>query len=149
MRYGNPSKKPRVIASVRGHAIEFPGRGSVPKDAKPPEGAVVDDIGTVYVFVPVTMEAEVAAAGMVPESEIEEQDERAKPLKPEDQGKLKKDVYDALDVLVAAGEREAFGANGQPKPAALEKLLGYAVNNAELKEFWRTYQIDKTEGHAT
>jgi hypothetical protein len=144
MRYGNPSKKTKTIATTKGHAIEFPGRGSVDAKTAPKEYLVSAD-GVVFVPVPVVIETEVANHGMLPESERDEVDEPDLPNKPEDTALLQTQVFAALDKLVASNDRESFGGNGVPKVAALEKVLGYVVTNAEIKDLWNRYQVDKAD----
>lgn len=141
MRYGNPSKKTKTIASLRGHAIEFPGKGSVTQD-EAPKGALVAE-GIVYVHVPVAVQGEVAQQGMLPESEIEEVDEKPGPVKPEDSAKLQEAAFGAFDALINAGDRESFGGNANPKPAAVQKVLGYALTTNEVKDLWAKYRIEK------
>lgn len=144
MRYGNPSKKTKVIASTKGHAVEFPGRGTIAK-TEAPKGALVADDGTVFVPVPDPIVSEVAAQGMLPESELEEAEDVVKPLRPEDPEKLKAAAYKAFDQLVAGADRESFAGTGVPKGNAVEKVLGYALNNAEIKDLWGKYLIDKKD----
>lgn len=151
MRYGNPSKKNKVVASLKGHSIEFPGRGTVAaEDIKPVKNVPEDrqtilKDGMVFIHVPHGLEHEVAQNGMIPEVEIEETEVPAGPVRPEDPQKLKTEVYAAFDKLVAAAERESFGGHGVPKGNAVEKVLGYALNNAEIKDFWTKYTVDKKD----
>ena len=147
MRYGNPSKKAKTIASLKGHAVEFPGKGSVAKsDVVPPHpkfperAMLVSDDGVVYVYVPQALHEEVIAAGMLPESEIEEKDDRAGPRKPEDKAALEEQLFDTFRILVAAGERESFAGTGVPKVQAVEKLLGYDVTKADVGDAWTKFQ---------
>lgn len=152
MRYGNPSKKTKTIASTKGQSVEFPGKGSIPKtdvqpvDPKFPERVrMVDDSGIVFVFVPPVLAAEVAAAGMLPETEIEEQDEVKGTVKPEDPALLQKAAFEAFEMLKNEGARESFAGTGVPKPAAVAGLLGYALTNTEVKDLWNKFQLASRE----
>jgi hypothetical protein len=142
MRFGNPSKKTRVVASTKGHAIELPGRGSLTED-KLPTGAVLSADGTVFVLVPDVMQEELVSAGLLPEDEIQEKPESAHPKKPESKDELQKEVFAAFDLVIDANERESFSGTGIPKPAAVEKITGYTLNNAELKDLWGKYLTEK------
>lgn len=143
MRFGNPSKKAKVVASLRGHAIEFPGKGT-PKDKIPP-GAEVSSDGVVYVYVPPAMHSEVLAQGLLSESEIEEKEPSKLPVKPQDAEKLKEAAFEAFDMLVEVNERESFSGNGYPKAQAIEKLLGYALTTGEIKDLWNAYRLEKKD----
>ena len=114
MRFANPSKKTKVHASTKGHAIEFPGRVAVDAKGKPPEGfklpegAMLSKEGLVYVHVPPLLHAEVKAAGFEPESEMEDGDEPTLPKKPESSAELETELFAAFDVLVESARREDF-----------------------------------------
>lgn len=141
MRFANPSKKSKTVASLKGHAIEFPGKGTVAaKDA--PEGVFVSAEGLVFVHTPFVMHAEVLQHGLLSETEIEEELESATVVKPEDPAKLKDDMYRAFDKLVASAAREDFAGTGLPKPGAVSREVGYTVGNSEVKDFWQKYAID-------
>jgi hypothetical protein len=145
MRYGNPSKKSKIIASTKGHAIEFPGKGTTDKDKVPAEAILATD-GILYVRVPDAIAEEVASAGMLPESEIEEPADGPKlPKRPEDPSIVQKEVFAAFDLVIEANERESFSGTGLPKPAAMEKILGYSLNNAEIKDLFGRYLSSKKE----
>lgn len=153
MRYGNPSKKTRIVSSTKGHAIEFPGKGSVdPKSVPAPvkgqedSATIVASDGVVFVYVPPVMRGEVANQGLLPESEIEESDAPKVVTKPEDAEKLKELAFGAFEILVAAADRETFAGNGFPKPNAVEKLLGFTLTNGEVKDFWNKYMVEKKDG---
>lgn len=153
MRYGNPSKKAKTVASLKGHSIEFPGKGSLTKDQLPPSdpkhpdrAPLLSADGIVFMFVPSAIRAEAASQGMLPESEIEEKDEPKVTIKPEDPDALRKAAYEAFDLLAQAGDRESFAGNGYPKAQAVEKLLGYALTNSEIKDLWGAFKIDKKDG---
>lgn len=150
MRFGNPSKKTKVIASLTGHAIEFPGRGTVdpktlpaPHKDFPERATIIDELGTVYVYVPPKMEHEVAGKGMVPESEMEQKETPEGAVKPEDPAALQKDAFEAFDKMVAAGDRESFAGNGFPKAQAVEKALGYALTKNEIHDLWSKFQLER------
>lgn len=154
MRYGNPLKKSKTVSSLKGHTIEFPGRGSLAKSDLPapdPKASdelkarypKIDEDGIVYIYVPPVMRAEVEAVGMQSEADIEEAEEKKGVVKPTDPVELQKAAFDAFDVLVAAAERESFGGNGAPKPAAIEKLLGYPLVTSEIKDLWTKYQAER------
>lgn len=140
MRYGNPSRKTRFHASLKGHSVEFPGKGTVVKD-KAPAGSFLADDGTLYVFVPPAIRAEVAAAGLLPESELQEAEEVKGPAKPEGEA-LKSALNDAFAILVAAGERNSFTAAGVPAVKAVEKLLGYDLTKSEVVDQWQIFMVD-------
>ena len=153
MRYGNPSKKTKVVSSLKGHSIEFPGKGTLTKDNLPEFPAsvpaerrtMIAADGMVFVHVPAGLHAEMSQNGLVPETEIEEKDAPAGPVRPEDAEELRKQVYTAFDKLVEKADRESFGGHGVPKGNAIEKVLGYPLNNAEIKDLWTKYTIDKKD----
>jgi len=140
MRFGNPSKKTKVIASTKGHAVSFPGKGTL-KQADAPKEYLVTEDGLVFVPVPTSIQSEVAAQGMLPESEIEEKEERSGPAKPDTREALQQAVFEAFEILVATNDRESFTGVGVPKAPVVEKLLGYAVTNTEIKELWTEFKI--------
>lgn len=141
MRFANPSKKTRTIASTKGHAVEFPGKGSIAKkDAT--AGMLVTDDGLVFVHVPHLMQTEVLQHGLLSETEIEDEPESDVKVKPENPTKLKDDLYRAFDKLVADAARDDFAGTGLPKPAAVSREVGYAVSPTEVKDFWQRYTID-------
>lgn len=145
MKYGNPSKKAKVVTSLKGHSIEFPGRGSVPAKSASAHQSVDAD-GVVYVYVPPAVRVEVAAAGMQPETEFEEPAEKVVSAKPEGEDELRKQVYETFKMLVELADRESFAGTGVPKSQAVEKLLGYAITNTELKNLWNRFLLDSKEG---
>lgn len=138
MKYANPLKKDRTIASVRGHAVEFPGVKT--KDGKPV---------LTFVHVPDVMRNEVEAAGMQPEEHEDHSEDSglSTVARPGDADGVKAAVYKVLDGMVAAGNREDFGGNGAPKVAAVNKHLNWteALTGAELKDLWATYQVDSKD----
>lgn len=131
MKYANPLKKTRVIASTKGHAVEFPGRAA--------DGTVT------FVHVPHAIEQEVIAAGLQPESEAEEREEVAAPKRPESAEAIKDVVYQVFDILVGKSEREDFSGNGMPKPEAVNKLLGWPISKNEIRDLWTAYQAESAE----
>lgn len=152
MRFGNPSKKTKTIASLKGHSVEFPGKGSVTQDELPKfeekykdRESVVDANGVVFVYVPATMHDEVIAAGLLPESEMEEHEAPNAPKKPESAEKLREDVFAAFDTLAELNNREDFAGNGYPKADSLHKLLGYRLTSAEVKDLWPKYMQAKKD----
>jgi hypothetical protein len=152
MRYGNPSKKTRVVSTLKGHSIEFPGRGSVdpatlpaPQKGHEERATIVDSDGLVYVWVPSTVRGEVEQAGLQSETERDDLDEPPNKLKPEDPEQLRKAAFDAFEILVATGERESFSGNGTPKAAAIEKLLGYPLTNGDIKDLWPKFRLAQSE----
>jgi hypothetical protein len=142
MRYGNPSKKPRVIATLKGHSVEFPGRGT-PPDPLPASAEVKD--GITYVYVPPAIREEVASAGMLPESEATEPDEKEKPVRPEDPAAFKADMFRAFKKIVDRNDREDFTGTGIPKDAAMEKVLGYRITRDEMKAHWPSYVAESKQ----
>lgn len=150
MRFANPSKKTRVLSSLKGLHIEFPGK--VPLDAKGkpidpaykvPHGGVLDKAGLVFIHVPPALHQECIAANLEPETAMEEPDEATLPKKPESALDLEKQLFDAFDMIVEAARREDFAASGLPKAESIEKLTGYAVTNAEVRDTWQKYQQTK------
>jgi hypothetical protein len=145
MRFGNPLKKTRIVDTKVGHSIEFPGRDAVAaKGYKVPEHAVLRD-GIVYVHVPPVAVQDVVAANMEPESEIPEQDEPTTPQRPADPNAVREQLFDAFEKIVAGGAREDFAASGTPTPAAVSKILGWTVQNAEVKDMWKQFQAVGTD----
>lgn len=151
MRFGNPSKKTKVVTSLKGHAIEFPGKGSEPPEfpaeiaKKFPDRVPVVSEGVIYVYVPTAMHSEVQSQGLMPETEIEERDEPVGPKKPQDPEDLQKEVFDTFTTLVELGERNSFAGNGMPAMPALKELLGYDLTKAELKDLWGKFQQAQKE----
>lgn len=151
MYFANPSKKARTHASTKGHAIEFPGRvmfdakGKPPADFKLPDGCKLGEDGQVYVYVPPLLRAEIAAAGFEPMEQVAEVEKPALPVKPEDPDKFRADLYAAFDTLVEANRREDFAGSGIPKSDAVEKLTGYQVTNADVKDAWPKYLQSKKD----
>lgn len=144
MRFGNPSKKSRIVSSTKGHHIEFPGKGSVPKDNVPAAAVLAAD-GICFMYVPPAVHPEVIAAGMLPESEMEEAEAPKGAVKPTDPEKLREEAFEAFEILVAAGDRESFSGNGMPKAPAVEKLLGYVLTNTEIKDTWGKFQLARAD----
>lgn len=146
MRFGNPSKKSRTLVSLKGHSIEFIGRvslkdGKPPADYVPPTGSAMDSDGITYVYVPPAVRNEAISFGLQSETEMADEVETSKPVKPEDPAKLKDAAFEVFKMLTELGQREDFSGNGQPKPAAIEKLLGYPLVSSEIKELWTAFQI--------
>lgn len=121
MDYANPLKKLRVIASTKGHSLEFPGK--------------VGDKLT-WVHVPPAVIAEVAAAGMVAREEAEEQTEDTGPTRPDNELEVAEQIDAVLTAIVARGERNDFTASGVPKVDVVSKELGWKVHAAEVKDLW-------------
>lgn len=129
-KFANPLKKDRTITSLLGHSIFFPGR---------------TDKGMTFVHVPPMLVPECISAGLAPEDEIEEKDEPTKPRKPDDPSELRKQMFEAFDMLVGAGDRESFTAAGTPKNKAVDSMLGWDCDNATLKDQWAAYRLAKAE----
>lgn len=134
MKYANPSRKTKVIATRAGVSIEFPGM----TDGKP-----------VFVHVPAQARREIHEAGMLPEDEAGFNDEgndggandtkaakKAAGAMPDDPVELKRVLFEAFKQLVAADDSSLFTAGGMPKDKALEKIVGFEVDNATRKEAW-------------
>lgn len=125
MKFANPSKKSRTIASIKGHAIEFPGKTAD---------------GPVFVMVPPSLRAEVMAAGMIPESEIEEEKEDALPTPPSEPSERVAALHKVYGQLVERGARDDFAGNGSPKVEAIAKVLGWKPDAKENRDAWLAYQ---------
>jgi hypothetical protein len=130
MKFANPLKKSKTIASVRGHIIEFPGKTAE---------------GLTFVHVPPVVVPEAIAAGLMPESEIEEVEESAVPQAPLDPEARKAAVFKAFEQLVAAGERDDFAGNSFPKAEAVTRVLGWKVDSKEIKVLWPEFQSTAKE----
>jgi hypothetical protein len=133
MRFANPSKKLRTVASVRGHVIDFPG-----KTAPTPDNPT----GLVFVLVPPAIYEEVQAAGLVSETEMEEEVDEAVVKAPDNPEERKQAIYAAFEALVNRNAREEFAGNGAPKAAAVDKQLGWTLDPKELKVVWPKFQAE-------
>jgi hypothetical protein len=127
MRFANPSKKLRTVASTRGHCIDFPGKTAE---------------GLVFVQVPPALHEEVLAAGLISESEIEEEVDPTVIVAPTDPDKRHEALHAAFEALVKRQQREDFSGNGAPKPAAMDKQLGWTLDPKELKVAWPKFQAE-------
>jgi hypothetical protein len=136
MKFANPLKKLKNIASTRGHSIDFPGRVAPTKEN--PEGLT-------FVYVPVSVQAEAIAAGLMPESELDEPLDKAVVKAPEDPAERQAAVFKAFDTLVERGDRDEFAGNGSPKPDAVSKELDWKIDAKELKTAWPLYQARSTD----
>lgn len=54
-----------------------------------------------------------------------------------------KAIAGAVKTLVARNGREDFGANGRPKVAAIEKIVGFDVDQRERDSAWDKYQAEE------
>lgn len=130
MKFANPSRKDKVVATTAGHAIEFPG--------------FKKETGYHFVSVPAHVRDEVRAAGMLPQDEVDgEEDESAVPKKPVEAADLKVALFTAYRELVAEDDASLFTATGVPKTKALERKLGYEVTNAERNDTWAEFMTIK------
>lgn len=131
MRFFNPSKKPRIINSVHGHSIAFPGY-----DQKAER---------VFVHVPPSVQEEAIAAGLLPEEEIQEVETPVGPVEPTNPDKRREAIHVAFDKLIERGGREDFSGNSLPNTKALDQMLGWPVPKTEIKSLWDAYQqLDRT-----
>lgn len=126
MKFANPLKRDRQVVSLKGHVVNFPG--------KPPGGDLI------FVHVPVVVEPECVAAGLVPEEDIVEVPKAEGPQRPSSPDEFQSTMFGAFDVLVGAGERDSFSASGLPKPEAMSKLLGWKVEFHDVQVQWPLYQ---------
>lgn len=132
MKFANPLKKNRTIASTLGHSIDFPGR----------DGDVLH-----FVHVPDLLIPECVAAGLATEEDLPEKEDAGVPTRPNSADEVASQMHDAFDLLVKAGERESFTAAGIPKAKAVQALVGWEVDNATLKDQWSAYQIASAEAN--
>lgn len=133
MKFANPSRKTKVITTLAGHAIEFPGH--TPQGFK-------------FVDVPAHVADEVRTAGMLPESEFNDEDESALPKKPESADALKTALFDAYRKLLAEDDASLFTATGVPKTKAIERVTGWEVTNAERNDSWAEFMQSKDSSDA-
>lgn len=131
MKFANPSKKARTVASTRGHTINFPGRGSPGGD---------EATGFVFVNVPPALNAEVIAAGLIPESELQDEPEHDLPVAPLELAERELALFNAYGKLVERGNREDFAGNGSPRVDALTTVLGWKPDAKENRNAWQAYQ---------
>lgn len=131
MKFANPLKKARTIASLLGHTIEFPGR----------EGEKLH-----FVHVPDVLIPECVNAGLATEEDLPEQEESKVPQRPASPEEVKSQLFDAFEMLVKAGERDSFSGNGKPKVKAVQSLVGWEVDNATLTDAWSAYQLASANG---
>jgi hypothetical protein len=141
MKFANPLKKLRNITSTLGHSIDFPGKGT--KKEACPEGLEPDANGFVWVFVPPAIVPEAVAAGFMPDSEVQEEDEDELPTAPTDSDERQLAMFEAFDKLVARGAREDFTASGSPRVDAVEKVLGWKPDKNEMRDAWIANQAKK------
>lgn len=126
MRFANPLKRDRQVVSLKGHVVNFPG--------KPADGDLI------FVHVPVVVEPECVAAGLVPEEDIDEVPKAEGPQRPSSPDEFQAALYGAFELLIGAGERDSFSASGLPKPEAMTKLLGWKVESHDVQTHWPLYQ---------
>lgn len=131
-RFANPLKKSKTLVSLMGHSVEYPGR---------PAGGDL-----IYVHTPPLLVREAIAMGLAGEDELDEDDVKS-PLskKPTDGDELKKQLFDAFDILVEDNTASNFTAAGTPKQNPIERLVGYGIDHPELTAAWRAYQIARGE----
>lgn len=108
-----------VIGGTTGHAIEF--KKGVP------------------VHVPREMWAEVQSRGAIPEEDLPEE-QRAKTTEPNDPEEREKMIFGVFEKMVLANAREDFAATGVPHGKALEKQLGFKVDNKERDALWQKFK---------
>ena len=131
MKFANPLKRDRQVVSLKGHVVDFPG--------KPPGGDLV------FVAVPVAVEAECIAAGLVPEDDIVEVPVATGPQRPTAPEAFQAAMFGAFDALVGEGARESFSASGLPKAEAMSKVLGWKVEFHDVQAQWPLYQSNTAE----
>lgn len=109
----------RTISGTKGHTIHF-------EKNKP-------------THVPRSMWAEVQAAGAVPADELPEE---VKPVsrRPESQAEVEEVVFAAFEQIVLGNQREDFAATGVPHAKALERILGFKMDNKERDALWQAYK---------
>jgi Arc/MetJ family transcription regulator len=135
VKFANPLKKLKNIASVRGHSIDFPGK--LPTKENPE--------GLTFVYVPPALQTEAIAAGLMPESELDEAPDAVVVKAPEDPAARKDAVYKAFRTLVERADREEFAGNGLPKADAVNTALGWKLDGKELKTLWTAFQSAETD----
>jgi len=108
----------KVITSTLGHSIEFR-KGEL-------------------THVPKEMWNDVIAVGAVPETEIEEVEEKKAPVLtgPE----RKEMIFAAFTVLVEKNEREAFTGNGSPHIRSVADVTGFPVDAKERDTMWAEFR---------
>jgi len=131
MRFANPLKRTRQVVSTTGHSVEFPGKEA--------DGTLA------FVHVPPALEAEAIAAGLVPESDVEEPVASTGPVRPTNPEELKAAVFEGFGKMVDRGDREDFAGNGFPKVDLLSALLGWRVEAREVKDLWPQFQAAEQE----
>jgi hypothetical protein len=127
MKFANPTKTDKEVATTVGHAFTFPGM----KNGEPQ-----------FIYVPPVARKQVREAGMIPEDEngYEEEKKVVKTARPEDDDEFKKDVFTAFAMMVEEGDTKKFTAGGLPQDKALAKILGYEIDAAERKDLWAEFQ---------
>ena len=99
------------------------------------------------VFVPSIIEKEVIALG------AERVDgERTDPLEPEQveapvmgQDERETKIVDAMESIYAKNDSKDFTGQGVPSVKALERILGFDVDRAEVNGLWNAFKIAKAE----
>jgi hypothetical protein len=102
----------RVIATKSGHAIEFK-KGE-------------------YVHVPPAAEAEILAAGGVPETE-EDEPAAPKPLTPDERKQM---LLLAIEEIVTRNDPSEFTSGGTPHHKVVSEKTGIKVDQTEMKALW-------------
>lgn len=113
----------KTVATLSGHAIQFV-KGEpthVPKEAWD----------------------EVIAIGAVPEDDIPEDAEKANA--PQDPHERREKLFAAFDEIVLRNDRNDFSATGVPGGKAVEKLVGFKVDNRERLTAWEAFKDTKDE----
>lgn len=112
----------RTLASKMGHSIEF--KKGVPTHV-PPE-----------------CHEEALGMGAVPESELEDADQKDVPLTDEEKSEK---LVAAIEAMVGRNQRDDFTAAGLPHSKALAGIVGFPVDASQRDAAWAKFQAKEAE----
>lgn len=114
----------KTICTTSGHAIAF--AKDVPTHVPPALWAEVQTIGAL-------------PAAALPEETVPESRE------PRDPGARLAAIEAAFAELVRANKREDFSGTGLPHVKALERVMGFKIDNKERDALWQAFRTQDTE----
>jgi len=114
-----------VVTSTLGHAIGFE-----------------KDVPT---YVPPEMYRAVRAVGAIPEEDFPEEEQNKVVRAPTDPDERQEVVFGAFEQLVKTNEREDFNGSGVPTSAAIQRLVGFKLDDKSRVVLWRKFTQRKAE----
>lgn len=116
--------KDKTVTGTSGHTIEF-------KKGEP-------------THVPREMWADVQAVGADPVEDLPEEQKKTG-NEPADAAERELLIFAAFEQIVLANERNDFSGTGVPHAKALEKILGFRLDNKERDALWTKFKLKDTE----